>query len=118
VNRRRRHRHGLFLLDAIIGLSIAGLLGLVLVVGITQERKARERLEEGTAAVRLTQRVMATLQEGGAAPATLEGAKVKVTPVEGGANVQGRTWVEVAVERKGRTATLVGLVPQPRGGAQ
>jgi hypothetical protein len=105
-------------MDTVIGLSIAGLLGLVLVVGITQAKKAQERLAEGTAGVRTAQRVMATLQEGGAAPATLDGAKVKVTPVEGGTKVQGRTWVEVAVERKGRSATLIGLVPQPRGGGQ
>ena len=105
----------MLLLDTIIGLVITGMLGTILVVGVVQAHKARERLEDTAAAEQMTRRVMATLQEGGATPKNIDGAPVRVREVEGGAKVAGRRWVEVAVEYKGRTATLVGLVPQGGG---
>jgi type II secretory pathway pseudopilin PulG len=115
LHRKSRRRRGLLLLDTIIGLTITSLLGLVLVVGVVQAHKARERLEDTTEAVQMTRRVMATLQEGGATPKNIDGAAVRVLDVEGGAKVAGRRWVEVAVDFKGRTTTLVGLAPQGGG---
>jgi hypothetical protein len=105
-------RHGFFLMDTVIGLVIAGVLGLVLVVAITQGGKAQRRLDDGAAAARVAQRVMAALHERRPPPAELGGAKVEVRPAEGGAKIAGSRWVEVVVNYNGRRATLVGLVPQ------
>jgi hypothetical protein len=103
-------------MDTVIGLVIAGVLGLVLVVAITKGGQAERRLADGAAAARVAQRVMAALHEGRAAPAELDGAKVEVRPAAaGGATVAGKGWVEVVVSYHGRRASLVGLVPQGGG---
>ena len=113
----RTTRRGFFLMDTVVGLLVAGVLGLVLVVAISQGGKAERRLEDGAAAGRIGQRVMAGLHEGRAAPAELAGAKVEVRPAPGGggAGVPGKGWVEVVVNYRGRTASLLGLVPQGGG---
>ena len=116
TTRARRRRPGFMLADTIMGLIVAGVLGLVLVVSISKGGQAQRRLDDGATAVRISQRVMATLHEGKAAPAELAGAKVTVRPATGGgAAVEGRAWVEVVVDYRGRQASLVGLVPQGGG---
>jgi hypothetical protein len=108
-------RGGFFLMDTVIGLVIAGVLGLVLVVAITKGGQAERRLEDGATAARVAQRVMAALHQARPAPADLDGAKVEVRPAEGGTKVEGKGWVEVVVNYRGRHASLVGLVPQGGG---
>jgi hypothetical protein len=108
-------RRGFFLMDTVIGLTIAGVLGVVLVVAITKSGQAERRLADGAQATRIGQRVMAALHEGKSAPAELDGAKVEVRPATGGAKVEGKGWVEVVVNYHGRRASLVGLVPQGGG---
>jgi hypothetical protein len=112
----RARRRGFFLADTIMGLIVAGILGLVLVVSISKGGQAQRRLDDGAAATRVGQRVMAILHEGKAAPAELAGAKVTVRPATGGgAKIEGKDWVEVVVDYRGRQASLVGLVPQGGG---
>jgi type II secretory pathway pseudopilin PulG len=105
----------MFLADTMVGFAITAVLALVLVTGITQSRRAQNRLDDGAAALRIARRVMTGLQEGGAAP-RIDEADVKVKPAPGGTAIPGRAWVEVTVNYHGRTASLVGLTPQ--GGAR
>ena len=113
----RRRRRGIFLADAMFGFAITAVLGLVLVTGITQSRRSRERLEDGAAAARIAQRAMAEVQAGRrVAPKQFADAEVTVAPATGGTTITGQAWVTVSVKCHGRVATLVGLAP--KGGAQ
>ena len=114
-NGTRRARRGFFLMDTVVGLMVAGVLGMVMVVAVTRGGQAERRLEDGAAATRVGQRVMAGLHEGRSAPTELDGARIEVRPASGGAAAPGRGWVEVVVSYRGRTATLTGLVPQGGG---
>lgn len=109
-------RRAFFLMDTIIGLVIAGILGVVLVVAITKTGQTDRRLGDGATAARIAQRAMAALHDGRPAPADLDGGTIEVRPAAGGTKVADKRWVEVVVNYQGRRATLVGLVPQ--GGAQ
>ena len=113
----RDRRRGLFFMDTVIGLVIAGTLGLILVIAITRATQARDRLEDSATAGRAAERALATIQRGEPAPVAVGDAKVTVKPVTGGARVEGREWLEVIATYNGRSASLVGLVPR-RGGGQ
>ncbi|HEY7115093.1 MAG TPA: hypothetical protein VH475_00820 [Tepidisphaeraceae bacterium] len=104
-------------MDTMTGLVVAGILGVILVIAITRAGRAQDRLEEQGTAVRICQHVMDALHQGRPAPSTWGEAKVTVTPVadRGAAVVAGQAWVEVGVSYRGRTASLVGLVPQGGG---
>jgi type II secretory pathway pseudopilin PulG len=111
----RDRRRGYFLMDTIIGLVLAGVLGTILVVAISRGGTAERRLADNAAATRIAQRAMFALHDGKSVPTDFAGATVWVKPAEGGAKVEGRSWVEVTVQYRGRQASLIGLVPQ--GGA-
>jgi hypothetical protein len=106
------------LVDTILGLVITGMLSTLLVVAITRAGAAQRQMDDGAAADRACQRVMDALHKGQPAPATIGEAKVTVRPAAGGgANVPaGHAWREVVVTYRGRTASLVGLVPANGGG--
>lgn len=112
---RGRDRRGYFLMDTVIGLVLAGILGTILVVAIAKGGTAERRLADNAAATRIAQRAMAALHAGKGVPADFAGATVSVKPAEGGAKVEGRSWVEVTVQYHGRRASLMGLVPQGGG---
>jgi type II secretory pathway pseudopilin PulG len=111
-----QRRPAFMLTDTIIGLMIVGILGTVLVTAITTDGRAKRQLNDSAAALHIAQRVMATLREGKPAPQSLDDATVQVGPADGAAPATGKTWVRVAVNYHGRTATLIGLAP--RGGQQ
>jgi hypothetical protein len=108
----RSRRRGFFLFDTIAGLTLASVLGWVLVTAIVQSQRTQQRLDESAAAMRIAQRVIYTLQQGKPAPDKVDEAQIQVKPAAGGAPVAGRTWVEVSVNYRGRTAWLIGLTPQ------
>jgi hypothetical protein len=111
----RRRRAGFFLMDTVTGLVVAGILGTLLAIAIARGGQAERRLADGAAATRIGQRALSALHEGKGVPTDFAGATVAVKPVEGGAKVDGRAWVEVTVNYQGRRASLVGLVPQGGG---
>ena len=113
-NDRRRKRRGIFMTDTMIGFAITAVLALVLVTAVTKSRRAETRLDDGSAAWRIAQRAMADLQQG-KMPNKTEEAEIKVTVAPGGAKTPGQTWTNVTVTYRGRTATLIGLVPTKRG---
>jgi hypothetical protein len=102
------------MIDTVIGVIIAGTLGLILVVAITQATRAGDRIDDGAAAVRLAQRAIAIVQQQGhmPAPGELGDATAQLKPI----TLDGRAWVEVTVTYHGRTATLIG--PETTGGAR
>jgi type II secretory pathway pseudopilin PulG len=107
-----RPRRGIFLADTMIGFAILAILSIVVVTGIVQSRKSQERLADNVRTIRMARRVMTILQDGGAAPVRIDDAEVSVHPAPGGQDVPGHAWVEVQVQKAGRTAKLVGLVPR------
>ena len=106
------------LADTILGLVVTGMLSGLLVVAITRAGAAQRQVDDGAAADRVCQRVMDALHNGKPAPATVGETKVTVRPAgDGGANVPaGHAWRVVVVNYRGRTASLVGLVPVGGGG--
>jgi hypothetical protein len=102
--RRRRRSAGYMMVDTVIGLVIAGMLGLILIVAIMKASRAGDRVEDGAAATRLAQRALVAVQQGKPPEVGTE-ATVQVMPV----TVEGQRWVEVTVNYHGRSATLVGL---------
>ena len=108
---RPARRRGFFLLDAITGFLVIGVLGLVLVSAITMNTRAHRRLRDAAAATAAAEQVLALLRDGQPAPQSLGGAAVRVRPMEAGEAPRKYRWVEVTVTREGRAATLVGLAP-------
>lgn len=115
MNSLHRRRGGFFLVDTVFGFVIAGVVATSLVVAITSAGRAERRLEDGATAMRVAQRVMGSLREGKTPPAEIDEARIVVQGAKGGEKVAGREWVEVVVNYRGRTATLIGLAPV-RGG--
>ena len=112
TSQRARRRRGFFLTDSIVGFMLIGMLGLALVVAVTTASKAKRRLDDSAGAATAAEQVMAMLRDGKAAPQSIGEASVAVRAAQGGAAVAGQRWVEVIVKRNGRTASLVGLVPE------
>src|SRR5438552_12818471 len=110
IARRRRHS-GFFLMDTVIGLGVVTILAWILVTAVTKGRRAQDRIDDGNAATQMAQRVLAQLQAGKTAPATLDEAEVVVKPAVGGQAVAGQRWTNVTVTYHGRNASLVGLAP-------
>jgi hypothetical protein len=109
---RRKRRAGFFLTDSVVGFLLIGVLGLVLVVGVTTAAKAHRRIADSAAATVAAEQAMALLRDRQPVPQTLGETAVQVRPATGGQAVSGHRWVEVTTTRNGRTATLVGLVPE------
>ena len=105
-------RRAFFLADAVVGFLLIGAIGLMLVMSVTTASKAHRRLDDSAAAATTAEQVLASLREGRPAPQRIGEANVEVRPAEGGVAVEGHRWVEVTIERNGRTATLIALVPR------
>jgi type II secretory pathway pseudopilin PulG len=109
-------RRGIFLIDAVVGFLLIGVLGLMLVIAITTSSRAQRRLDDSAAATTAAEQAIALLREGQAAPQTLGGAQVRVRPAPGAQEIKGAQWLEVTATREGRAATIVALIP--KGGGQ
>jgi hypothetical protein len=109
---RRNRRPGFFLTDSVVGFLLIGVLGLVLVVGVTTAAKAHRRLADSAAATVAAEQAMALLRDRQTVPQTLGDTAVQLRPATGGQAVPGHRWVEVTATRNGRSATLLGLVPE------
>ena len=108
----RRRRAGFFLTDSVVGFLLIGVLGLVMVVGVTTAAKAHRRLADSAAATVTAEQAMALLRDRQPVPQTLSDVAGQVRAADGGQAALGHRWVEVTATRNGRTATLVGLVPE------
>jgi type II secretory pathway pseudopilin PulG len=108
----RRPRRGIFLIDAIVGFLLIGVLGLTLVLAITTSSQARRRLDDSAAATVAAEQTLALLRDGQPAPQDLNGAQIKVEAAPGGQEVKGAQWLQVTATRNGRSATLTAFLPK------
>ena len=109
---QHRRRAGFFITDSVVGFLLIGVLGLVMVVGVTTAAKAHRRLADSAAATVAAEQAMALLRDRQPVPQSLGEVAVQVRAATGGQAVAGHRWIEVTATRNGRTATLVGLVPE------
>ncbi|MEA2711864.1 MAG: hypothetical protein QOF78_4465 [Phycisphaerales bacterium] len=112
--RRRIHRSGYLMADALIALAIVLILAGVLATAVARQRRGSERLAESRAAVRLAEETLTAMQSGGQPPKMPEGMNVKIRPLDPPAALEvpsGCAWVEVQVTLgAGRSSSLSGLV--------
>jgi type II secretory pathway pseudopilin PulG len=90
-----------------MGLIIIGVLAAALSVASSRHAGGAGRLAASRGATWAAEEALAQLSAG--KPASAEGVKVERT--EGGAAPAGHVWVRVTAQRDGRSASLVGLVP-------
>jgi hypothetical protein len=102
------------LIDAIAGLVLLVALATLVARGRGLQARTEAQLHDQSAAFQDAQTVLAKLQSAPSAKAPeIPGAKVSVTALGRHGNAD---WVEVRVEREGRSASLIGAVST--GGAR
>jgi hypothetical protein len=105
MNNRTRY-HGIFIADAVTGLGILLVLGIILGTAIKRYHAGTDRLTDTRFATRLAEQTLLSLQSGQPAPKAAEGDTIEVTPIPDG------NWVRVRVTHRGRAAELLGVVPK------
>jgi hypothetical protein len=96
-------------IDAIAGLILLVALATVFARAHHLQSATDARVQSQQRALQDAQTVLTSLHASAkSAVPEIEGAKVSVTHV--GKHTGGGEWIEVRVERSGRSATLVGLV--------
>lgn len=106
---RKRHR-AFMVMDAIVGLAILALLGVIVAGELTWHARAAKRLANVRAAAQLAESALFDLQQGHQ-PSTAQGTdQIKVEQLSGGDPMSHRSWVRVTATLDGQSAALVGLV--------
>jgi hypothetical protein len=96
--------------DALLALSVLGLLMAIMAVGLASHRRAAARLAGRRDACNAAESAMTDLQQGRPpAPAT-HGDRIRIDRLTGGTDVPGFTWVRVTAVVDGTTESLSGLV--------
>lgn len=114
-------RRGYLIAEAVIAMSLIGVLIVAMAVMVTRQQKAAAALAEQRELARAAEQALLSLRSAEAPmPA---GVEVRVEPVEGGETIAGRTWVRLTVAREGREVSLIGLArpdraAEARGGAR
>ena len=104
----RAHR-GYMIIDALAGLMLLVALATVLARTHHLQAGTDARVQSQRRALEDAQAVLMKLQaSAGAKPTEIEGAKISIKHL--GSHASGGEWIEVRVEREGRSASLVGLV--------
>jgi hypothetical protein len=97
------------LIDAIAGLVLLVALATVFARAHYLQAATQARVQNQQRALQDAQTVLMKLQTSADAKApAIDGAKVSVTHL--GKHSTGGEWIEVRVEREGRSASLVGLI--------
>lgn len=104
-NRRNR---AFFLTDAIVGLGILAVLGVVLATEVGWHTQAMQKLANRRAASHLAESAVFQLQQGRRLPNVT--GQVTVQPLTNLGAVPRYQWVRVVANDEGQTAALVGLV--------
>ena len=103
-------RGGWIMTDAIFGLILLLGLGLTASALIHQHHSGLSTLSATQEAMRAAERVMLQLQSGRAVNVAEEPATV-IQVLERDRMLASHRWVRITVERQGRLAELIGLVP-------
>jgi hypothetical protein len=99
--------------DAVAGLALLAVLGTTIIIAARSQGMASERLSDSRGATWAAEQAIAEMQAGRPA-----GQNVRVEALDADAPPEGFAWVRVRVERNGRSAELVGLVPKTSVPAQ
>lgn len=103
--------HGIIFADTVLGIALLAVALSVLMVAITRERGAGQRLADARQAVRTAEAVLANMQSHLPVPRLEQDVQVILRDTPGGATLAGHRWVEVVASVRGQTRSLVGLVP-------
>jgi hypothetical protein len=105
-----RGRRGFFLMDMMIGMSVALLLLVTMAVAVAQQHQAQRRLADTRAAMRQLEAAALGMQNGGTPE---KGVAVERLREESGR----RVWVRLSVQDAGgKGRSLVALVPANAAG--
>lgn len=102
-------RRAFFIADVVTGMILIAMLSVALIGLVTREGRAMAALADQRDAARVAEAALSDLQAGRELP----GTAVRVSPAVGGDPVAGHAWVKVIATVRGRSASLVGLVPGP-----
>lgn len=108
-----RQPRGFFTTEAIIGMALLTIIGGALAVAITGQQRVDRRLADQHQALAAAEAALLSLQSHQPIPA---GPEISVTVTD--LPCTSGHWVRVTATLHKASADLVGLVPQPAGGAQ
>ncbi len=110
-------RRGFMLVDVTVGLIIIGLVGVLLATSLGRQRAATQRLGDSRDAARLAEESLTRLQMQQDLPPETARRKVTVRYLPDAPPSPGQSWAEVTATIQGRSVTLTGAVPPPKGAA-
>jgi type II secretory pathway pseudopilin PulG len=97
-------------MDAIVGLAILALLGVIVATELSWHARAAKRLSNVRAASQIAELALFDLQQG-QQPPTVQGTdQITVEQLGGGDQISHGAWVRVTATFDGQSAVLVGLV--------
>lgn len=112
-----RSRRGWVFIDVVMGVILVGMIAGMLGAAAGWHYRALKHLADTRAATRLAESTLISLQTGQPVAA----ADSKCRELSAATDLPGMTWVEVSATVDGRSASLVGLVPNnsltPAGGS-
>jgi type II secretory pathway pseudopilin PulG len=106
----RKQRRAFMLLDAIVGLAILALLGVIIAAEMSWHARAAQRLANIRAASELAESALFDLQQGHPLHPDGGNDQTKVEQLAGGDPIPHSAWVRVTATHDGQSALLVGLV--------
>jgi hypothetical protein len=99
------------LADAVIGMAIFALLGVVLAKEMSQHARASHRLANLRAATWLAESTLCNLQQGHQPPAIAPSDRIEIKRLDDASQVAHQAWVRVTATHEAESADLVGLIP-------
>ena len=114
-SRRNAHaqRDGFIILDAVFGLTIIGILTVAMATATGRQRSASLRLADSRSAVRIAEAALLDMQSNRQPGEKPVDCSIVISPAAGAQEaVKGFQWVKVNVVYRGRSASLIGLVPE------
>jgi hypothetical protein len=95
-----------FLADAVVGLTLIGLIAGMLAVAFHTQQVVMLRLADDRNATNLARATLAAMEQGQRPPTD---PRVEISPISA---VAGRNWVRIQATANGRTEQLIALVPK------
>ena len=98
--------------DAIIGIMILSIAMVVLLVTVSRENVAEQRLSDQRQAAYLAEATLCSLQSGLPSRQSSPEAHVTIEACPDGPGIPGRRWVRVTATIRREACDLIGLVPE------
>jgi type II secretory pathway pseudopilin PulG len=110
MNQRHRHSRGFLMADVILGMLLIGLILGLMTSTMSMWHRSSVRLLHERRATAEAERAL-TLLRAGQSSATDAAAILLIEPLSGDAP-QGLRWTRVTASVEGRSASLIGLLPE------